>query len=98
MSDIRRKITGPGFIRSLIRDNHGAIAVYIAIANCNALEATGNKVNGTFSFTIPQFVDVFITEPMKEPSTSGIHAEILGELDAGAVKDLSHDVVQIYRR
>ncbi|MCH8139424.1 MAG: Tad domain-containing protein, partial [Proteobacteria bacterium] len=31
MSDIRRKISGAGFIRSLIGDNHGAIAVYIAI-------------------------------------------------------------------
>ncbi|MCH6578081.1 MAG: hypothetical protein IH807_09650 [Proteobacteria bacterium] len=31
MSDIRRKISGSGFIKSLIRDNHGAIAVYIAI-------------------------------------------------------------------
>ncbi len=31
MSDIRRKISGSGFIRSLIGDNHGAIAVYIAI-------------------------------------------------------------------
>ncbi|MCH7710809.1 MAG: hypothetical protein IH903_04155 [Proteobacteria bacterium] len=70
----------------------------IAIANCNALESLGNKVNGKFFFTIPHFVYVFITEPMKEPSTSEIHAEILGELDAGAVKDLSHDIVQIYRR
>ncbi len=70
----------------------------IAIANCNALESLGNKVNGKFYFTIPQFVYVFITEPMKEPSTSEIHAEILGELDAGAVRDLSHDIVQIYRR
>ena len=31
MSDIRSKISGSGFIRSLIGDNHGAIAVYIAI-------------------------------------------------------------------
>ncbi len=70
----------------------------IAIANCNALEANGNKVNGKFSFKIPQFVYVFITEPMKEPSTSEIHTEILGELEAGAIKDLVHDIVQIYRR
>ena len=70
----------------------------IAIANCNALESLGNKVNGKFSFTIPSFVYVFITEPMKEPSTSEIHVEILGELDVGAIRDLSHDIVQIYRR
>ena len=70
----------------------------IAIANCNALEANGNKVNGKFYFTIPQFVYVFITEPMKTPSTSEIHVEILGELEAGAIRDLSHDIVQIYRR
>ena len=31
MSDIRRKISESGFIRSLIRDNHGAVAIYIAI-------------------------------------------------------------------
>ncbi len=70
----------------------------IAIANCNALESLGNKVNGKFYFTIPSFVYVFITEPMKTPSTSEIHAEILGELEAGAIRDLSHDIVQIYRR
>ena len=70
----------------------------IAIANCNALESLGNKVSGKFTFKIPQFVYVFITEPMKTPSTSEIHAEILGELDEGAMRDLSHDLVQIYRR
>ena len=70
----------------------------IAIANCNAMEKLGLKVNGKFKFKIPQFVYVFITEPMKEPSTSEIHVEILGELDEGAIKDLSHDLVQIYRR
>ncbi|MCH7544163.1 MAG: hypothetical protein IIB65_11060, partial [Proteobacteria bacterium] len=31
MSDIRRKISGSGFIGSLIRDRRGAVAVYIAI-------------------------------------------------------------------
>ena len=31
MSDIRRKIGEPGLIKSLIRNNHGAIAVYLAI-------------------------------------------------------------------
>ncbi len=31
MWDIRRKISGSGFIRSLIRNNHGAVAIYIAI-------------------------------------------------------------------
>ncbi len=70
----------------------------IAIANCNALEEGGYKVSGKFKFKIPQFVYVFITEPMKEPSTSEIHVEILGELAVGAIRDLSHDIVQIYRR
>ncbi len=71
----------------------------IAIANCNALEEDPEqKVTGKFKFKIPQFVYVFITEPMKAPSTSEIHVEILGELDVGAIKDLSHDLVQIYRR
>ena len=31
MSYFRRKISGSGFIKSLIRDNHGAVVVYIAI-------------------------------------------------------------------
>ena len=70
----------------------------IAIANCNALESLGNKVSGKFTFKIPQFVYVFITEPMKTPSTSEIHTEILGKLDEVAMKDLSHDRVQIFRR
>ncbi|MCH9051888.1 MAG: hypothetical protein IIA72_12515 [Proteobacteria bacterium] len=70
----------------------------IAIANCGAMEDLGLKVSGKFTFKIPQFVYVFLTEPMKKPSTSEIHVEILGELDVGAIRDLSHDVVQIYRR
>ncbi len=31
MLQISRKISGSGFIRSLIRDNRGAVAIYIAI-------------------------------------------------------------------
>jgi hypothetical protein len=70
----------------------------LAVANCQAMENLGLKVNGKFQFKIPQFLYVFITEPMKKPSTSEIHTEILGELEAGAIKDLVHDIVQIYRR
>ena len=70
----------------------------IAIANCGAMEDLGLKVAGKFTFKIPEFVYVFLTEPMKNPSTSEIHVEILGELDEGAIRDLSHDIVQLYRR
>ncbi|MCH9053398.1 MAG: hypothetical protein IIA72_20460 [Proteobacteria bacterium] len=57
----------------------------LAIANCNALEAAGVGTNGKFSFRPPEFVYVFLTEPMKNPSDSEMYAEILGELDEGAV-------------
>ena len=87
----------PAAIRDLTLLNDRRI-MPLAIANCNAMESLGLKVSGKFQFKIPQFLYVFITEPMKTPSTSEIHAEILGELEAGAVKDLSHDIVQIYRR
>ena len=79
----------------LLRDRR---VMPIAIANCGAMEDLGLKVSGKFRFKIPQFVYVFLTEPMKHPSTSEIHVEILGELDEGAIRDLSHDIVQIYRR
>jgi Flp pilus assembly protein TadG len=87
----------PAAVRDLTLLNDRRI-MPLAIANCNAMETLGLKTSGKFKFKIPQFLYVFITEPMKLPSTSEIHAEILGELEAGAVKDLSHDVVQIYRR
>ncbi len=70
----------------------------IAIANCNALVANGTKTSGKFAFQIPEMIFIFLTEPMKNPSDSEIYVEVLGELDAGAIRDLAHDVVQIYRR
>ncbi len=70
----------------------------IAIANCNALEATGTSTKGKFSFEIPELIYVFLTEPMRRPSDSEIYAEMLGALDEGAVEALVRDVVQIYRR
>jgi Flp pilus assembly protein TadG len=70
----------------------------VAIANCNALEANGISTNGKFSFKIPEYVYVFLTEPMKNPSDSEIYAEILGTLDEGAMDNLLRDVVQLYRR
>ncbi len=70
----------------------------VAIANCNALEANGIGTNGKFTFKIPEYVYVFLTEPMKNPSDSEIYAEILGTLDEGAMENLVRDVVQLYRR
>jgi len=70
----------------------------VAIANCNALEANGIGTNGKFTFKIPEYVYVFLTEPMKNPSDSEIYAEILGTLDEGAMDSLVRDVVQLYRR
>ena len=70
----------------------------VAIANCNALEANGIGTNGKFSFKIPEYVYVFLTEPMKNPSDSEIYAEILGTLDEGTMENLVRDVVQLYRR
>ena len=87
----------PAAVRDLTLLNDRRI-MPIAVANCEAMESLGLKVSGKFKFKIPQFLYVFITEPMKTPSTSEIHAEILGELEAGAIKDLVHDIVQIYRR
>ena len=70
----------------------------IAIANCNALVANGTKTSGKFAFQIPEMIFIFLTEPMKNPSDSEMYVEVLGELDAGAIRDLAHDIVQIYRR
>ena len=70
----------------------------IAVANCNALEANGTNTNGKFSFRPPEFVYVFLTEPMKNPSDSQMYAEVLGALDEGAVDSLTRDIVQLYRR
>lgn len=66
----------------------------VAMANCNAL---GNP-SGKFSFSPSEFIFLFMTEPMEDPSTSALFLEILGPLDGKAQKKLLHDVVQIYRR
>ncbi len=70
----------------------------VAIANCNALVANGIGTNGKFTFKIPEYVYVFLTEPMKHASDSEIYAEILGKLDEGAMDSLVREVVQLYRR
>ncbi|MCZ6482100.1 MAG: hypothetical protein O6757_02475, partial [Alphaproteobacteria bacterium] len=70
----------------------------LAIANCNALEANGTSTSGKFSFRPPEFVYVFLSEPMKNPSDSEIYAEVLGTLDEGAVDSLTRDIIQLYRR
>ncbi len=69
-----------------------------AIANCNALVANGTSTSGKFSFRPPEFVYVFLSEPMKNPSDSEIYAEVLGTLDEGAVDSLTRDIIQLYRR
>ena len=58
----------------------------------------GTSTSGKFSFRPPEFVYVFLTEPMKNPSDSEMYAEILGSLDEGAVDSLTRDIVQLYRR
>jgi Flp pilus assembly protein TadG len=70
----------------------------LAIANCNALEANGVSTNGKFTFRPPEFVYVFLSEPMKNPSDSEIYAEVLGTMDEGALDSLSRDIIQLYRR
>ena len=70
----------------------------IAVANCNALEANGVSTSGKFTFKPPEFVYVFLTEPMKNPSDSEIYAEVLGTLDEGAMDSLTRDIIQLYRR
>ncbi len=87
----------PGKVRDLTLLGDRRI-LPLAIANCNALEANGTSTSGKFSFRPPEFVYVFLTEPMKDPSDSEIYAEILGALDEGAVDSLSRDIIQLYRR
>ncbi len=70
----------------------------VAVANCYALEANETSTSGSFSFEPAEFVFVFLTEPMKNPSDSEIYAEILGALDDGAQDSLMRDIVQLYRR
>ena len=70
----------------------------LALANCYALEANGVSTSGSFSFEPVEFVFVFLTEPMKNPSDSEMYAEILGALDDGAQDSLMRDIVQLYRR
>ena len=70
----------------------------LAVANCNALVANGVSTSGSFSFEPAEFVFVFLTEPMKNPSDSEIYVEILGALDDGAQDSLMRDIVQLYRR
>ena len=60
----------------------------IALLNCNALEASGEKNNGQFEFDVPELAYVFITEPMEQvggPDTK-LYIEMLGTLDAESLK------------
>ena len=75
----------------------------IAILNCNA---AGNP-NGKFTFEAAEFIFVFYTEPMPAPNDNNpnvqgadqnMYVEVLGELDEGALEQLSREIVQIYRR
>ncbi len=70
----------------------------VAVANCYALEANGNRTNGKFSFKPAELVYVFLTELVENPPNSEIYAEILGPLDEGAQDALTRDVIQLYRR
>jgi hypothetical protein len=71
--------------------------------NCNA---AGNPT-GKFTFEAAEFVYVFYTEPMNAPNSNdpevqgvdqNMYVEVLGELDEGAIEQLSREIVQIYRR
>ena len=66
----------------------------IVVGNCYAL----GSPTGKFSFKPSEFLFVFLTEPMKNPSDSEIYAEILGKVDDDAKASLIRDIVQLYRR
>ncbi|MEE9300983.1 MAG: hypothetical protein V3V17_07640, partial [Alphaproteobacteria bacterium] len=75
----------------------------IAILNCNA---AGNPT-GKFTIEDAEFIFVFYTEPMPAPNDNdpnvqgadqNMYVEVLGELDEGALEQLSREIVQIYRR
>ncbi len=68
----------------------------IAIANCNALGHPG----GQFSWTPPEFLYVFLTERVEQPSEGKlkIYIEALGTLDDATLEAVLRDNVQLYRR
>jgi Flp pilus assembly protein TadG len=66
--------------------------IYVAIVNCVEQGLSGRQTVATVNF-----LRIFLTEPVNEPSGVEIHGEIVDIVQLGADDAVLHDIVQLYR-
>jgi hypothetical protein len=66
--------------------------IYVAVVNCEAEGLSGRMTVGTMNF-----LRIFLTEPVNEPSGVTIYGEIVDVVQLGQDDAVLHDIVQLYR-
>ena len=66
--------------------------LYIAVVNC---VETG--LNGRETVMAVNFIKIFLTEPVNEPTGVEIVGEIVDVVELGIDDTVLHDIVQLYR-
>ena len=66
--------------------------IYVAVVNCVEQGLSGRQTVGTINF-----LRIFLTEPVNEPSGVEIHGEIVDVVQLGQDDAVLHDIVQLYR-
>jgi hypothetical protein len=66
--------------------------IYVAVVNCAEQGLNGRMTVGTVNF-----LRIFLTEPVNEPSGVTIYGEIVDVVQLGQDDAVLHDIVQLYR-
>jgi Flp pilus assembly protein TadG len=66
--------------------------IYVAVVNCEAEGLSGRMTVGSINF-----LRIFLTEPVNEPSGVTIYGEIVDVVQLGQDDAVLHDIVQLYR-
>jgi Flp pilus assembly protein TadG len=66
--------------------------IYVAVVNCVQEGLSGRQTVGSVNF-----LRIFLTEPVNEPSGVEIHGEIVDVVQLGQDDAVLHDIVQLYR-
>lgn len=70
----------------------GRRIIYVAVVNCRE-----EGVNGRVTVPANQFLKVFLTEPVTEPSNVEIYGEVVDVVQLGPDDAVLHEIVQLYR-
>jgi hypothetical protein len=66
--------------------------IYVAVVNC-----VENGLAGRQTVIAVNFIKIFLTEPVSEPTGVEIIGEIVDVVQLGIDETVLHDVVQLYR-